>query len=278
MALVLDIHKRTGYLLLAVLLGHVILISAQVPSRSGVRVLEAVTFGVFAEIQRASTGAIGSVRQVWGSYVGLRGVRAENEALRRQVADLQVKLQAEHALAQRSEKLGQLLDLRTRIDLPTIAAAVVGQDLSSDFRTITIDKGTRDGLLPDMAVISPAGVIGRVVLPTARAAKVQLLVGRNAGAGALVERTRAGGVIVGGRPRSGLELDFVSNLADVKPGDLVVTSGIDGIFPKGLLIGRVEAVERGAGLYKTIRVQPAVDFSALEEVLVIVAPRAGDGE
>jgi len=146
-----------------------------------------------------------------------------------------------------------------------------GGAASPEFRTITIDKGTDDGLRTDMAVIAPAGVVGRVVMPSGRAAKVQLLVDRNAAAGALVERSRAQGVVKGvGEMR--LELEFVSEAADVAVGDLVVTSGIEGIFPKGFTIGRVDTVEKSGPAYKRITVMPAVDFSALEEVLVVLTP------
>src|SRR5207237_4332947 len=127
-----------------------------------------------------------------------------------------------------------------------------------DFRTVTIDKGTLDGVKANMAVIAPAGVVGRVVMPTTRAAKVQLLIDRNAAAGALVERSRAQGVVTGGGGDR-LRMDYVSEVADVRVGDLVVTSGIDGIYPKGYVIGQVESVEKSGNSYKTIIVKPAVD-------------------
>jgi rod shape-determining protein MreC len=136
---------------------------------------------------------------------------------------------------------------------------------------VTIDKGTSDRLQTDMAVISPSGVVGRVILPSPRASKVQLLVDRNAAAGAAIQRSRAQGVVVG-LGTDELRLDYVPGTADVKPGDLVVTSGIDGIYPKGFVIGTVETVERGAGPYHEIRVRPAVDFARLEEVLIVLTP------
>ena len=145
---------------------------------------------------------------------------------------------------------------------------------SPEFRTMTIDKGTSDRLLTDMAVMSPAGVVGRVILPSRRASKVQLLIDRNAAAGAVIERTRAQGVVVGGGTDP-LRMEYVPGTADVKAGDLVVTSGIDGIYPKGFVIGTVESVERGPGTYHEITVRPAVDFSRLEEVLVVLTPPAG---
>lgn len=266
-----DIHHRSGFLFLAVVLGQILLISAQINSRAGVPLLEALTFGIFAEVQRSSSGAVTSVRHIWGNYVGLRHVKEENEILRKQLADAQIQIQEQRALADRSRSLAELLALRDRSNLSTAAAEIIGSGATPDFRTVTIDKGLRDGLRPDMAVIAPSGIVGRIVVPSARAAKVQLLIDRNAAAGALVERSRAQGVVVGGGDNR-LQLDYVSELADIVAGDVVVTSGIDGIYPKGFIIGRVESVEKSSGAYKTIMVKPAVDFSSLEEVLVVLTP------
>jgi rod shape-determining protein MreC len=267
----LDIRQRSGYLFLAVMLGHVLLISAQVNSRSGVPVLEAVTFGVFAEVQRRITSGFSAVRDIWGGYVGLRHVKAENEILTRQLEEAQVALQQQRALADRSRNLEQLLELRDRSNLKTQAAEIIAAGASPEFRTLTVDKGTRDGVEPDMAVIAPAGVVGRVVMPSTRAAKVQLIVDRNAAAGALVARSRTQGVVTGSGDQL-LTLDYLSELADVMVGDVVVTSGIDGIYPKGYVIGRVESVEKTATSYKKISVRPAVDFTSLEEVLIVLTP------
>jgi rod shape-determining protein MreC len=124
-------------------------------------------------------------------------------------------------------------------------------------------------------VLAPGGVVGRITLPSARASLVQLLVDRNAAAGALVERTRVQGIVVGVGDGT-LRMDFVAATGDVVAGDVVVTSGIDGLYPKGFAIGTVERVERGDGLYHVISVRPAVDVSRLEEVLVVLAaPPAG---
>jgi len=270
----LDIRRRTGVLLIVVTVAQLILISAQVQSKAGVPVFQEVTFGVFARIQGGIWGALGSVRDVWSNYVWLRGARAENETLKKQVAELEVQLQQKEALAARSGKLQELLSLQTGAALPTLAAEVIAGAAMPDFQTITIDKGARDGLRGDMAVIAPAGVVGRVVVPSPRAAKVQLLIDRNAAAGALIERSRAQGVVVGAADRR-LQMEYVSEVADVVVGDLVVTSGIDGIYPKGYAIGRVEAVERAGGAYKRIVVKPAVDFSSIEEVLVVLTLAPG---
>jgi rod shape-determining protein MreC len=269
----LDIRRSTGALFGIAMLAQIILISAQVQSRSGVRLLSLVTFEVFSRIERVTFGAINGSRGLWSNYVNLRRVRVENDALRRQVADLEVRLQEQRALAARSQNLQELMDLKSRSTFSTIAAEVIAGNPNPSMRTITIDRGTADGVLADMAVVAPAGVVGRVVgTPARHAARVQLIIDRNAAAGALTERTRAGGMIVGTDAEPALRMDLVSNLADVKEGDTVVASGVDGIYPKGFVIGKVERSERGSGLYRTVTLRPAVNFSSIEEVLVVLVP------
>jgi rod shape-determining protein MreC len=270
---VLDIRRRTGVLLFVVTMAHIFLISVQVQSKSGVPVLQAVTFGVFARVQGGTAAVIHGVRNFWGNYVGLRGVRIENEALRKHVAELEVRLQQQRALAARSTRLQELMDLQTSMPLPTIAADVIAGNPNPGMRTITIGRGSADGVQKDMAVIAPAGVVGRIVgVPAAHAARVQLLIDRYAAAGAVTERGRAGGMVVGVDGDPPLTMELVSNLADVQAGDAVLASGADGIYPKGFNIGRVESAERGSAMYRTITVRPSVDFSSLEEVLVVLVP------
>jgi rod shape-determining protein MreC len=236
---VLDIRRRTGVLLFVITMGHIFLISVQVQSKSGVPVLQAVTFGAFARVQGGTSSVIHGVRDFWGNYVGLRGVRAENETLRKQVADLEVRLQEQRALASRSTRLQELMNLQTSTTLPTIAADVIAGNPNPGMRTITIGRGSADGVRKDIA---------------------------------LTERTRAGGMVVGVDGDPPFTMELVSNLADVKAGDTVVASGVDGIYPKGFTIGHVEAADRGAALYRVITVRPSVDFSSLEEVLVVLVP------
>jgi len=271
--LISDIHQRSGYLFIAVLLAHVLLISAQVNSKQGVPILEAVTFGAFSEVQRALWGGVSGVRGVWSGYVGLRNARTENEQLKRQLSEIQIALQEQRALADRSRGLTKLLEMREQLSLKTTGADIIGAAATPDFRTVTIDKGSTSGLKSDMAVIAPAGVVGRIVVPSARSAKVQLLVDRNAAAGALIERSRAQGVVVGSGDER-LQMDYVSEVSDIVVGDVVVSSGIDGIYPKGFVIGQVESVEKSGGAYRRIVVKPSVDFRSLEEVLVVLTPPA----
>ncbi len=274
---ILDIRQRTGYLFIAVTVGHIILISAQVNTRRGIPVLEEVTFGLFAEVQRSVYQAVEGVHNVWRDYIALQDVRNENQRLTEELAQLRIRLQEERAVADQARTLQGLLDLRTRTPLRTTGAMVIAGGASPDFRTITIDKGMSAGLRADMAVISPTGVIGRVIMPSALASKVQLLIDRNAAAGVLIERSRAQGIVVGtGTDR--LRMDYVPSVADVQVGDMVTTSGIDGIYPKGFVVGQIESIRRGVGDYGSIVVRPAVNFSTIETVLVVLTPAAGPAE
>ena len=269
----LEIHRRTGYLLLAVLVGQIILISAQVNTSSGTRVLRAVSFGLFSQVQLGGAKITGGIRGVWDGYFALRGVNAENQRLRDELMATRVRLQEQQALALRGSELERLLDLRQRTSLRTLPAAVVAGLTDDLFKTITIDRGSSSGLRKDMAVIAPEGVVGRIVeQPPLYAAKVQLLIDREAGAGAMIERSGASGVVTGHDGDPPMRMGYVSNLADVKVGDRVVTSGIDGIYPRGFPIASVERVERGPGLYKDIWLRPVVDFASLGSVLVVLEP------
>jgi rod shape-determining protein MreC len=272
----LEYRQRSGYLFLVVILGHILLISAQVSSRSGVPVLERFAFGVVAEMQRGISAAIAGVSRTWNGYIALKRTREENDDLKRRLAAAEVQVQEQRAQADRARGLADLLELRKSTAFTTAAAEIIGGGSLQGFRTVTIDKGVRDGLRADMAVVAPAGIVGRVVAPTGRSAKVQLLVDRNAAAGALVERTRAQGIVIGdGENR--LQMEYVSDVSEVVIGDAVVSSGIDGIYPKGFVIGHVDAVEKNGPAYRRITIRPAVDFSSLETVLIVLGPASGAG-
>ena len=269
----LDIRKRTGWIFFSAMIAQILLVSAQVQTKLGVRALNAVTFEVFSRVEHGTASAVKGGQGFWGNYIGLRGVKAENDALKKRLADLEVALQQQHALAARTQQLQSLLNLKSQATVPTLAAEVIAGNPDPVMRTITIDRGSADGVQADMAVIAPGGVVGRVIGPVARnAARVQLIVDRTAAAVALIERTRAGGMVVGAEATPPLRMELVSNLADVQAGDLVVASGVDGIYPKGYSIGKVEKAEKTGGLYYTITVRPSVDFSSVEEVLVVLTP------
>ena len=218
------------------MIAQVLLVSAQVQTRTGTSVIEAVSFGAFSRVQSVTSSGLRGIRDVWSNYAELRGARDENQALKRQLADLEVQMQEQRALAARTTKLSELLALKEAGSLPTIAAEVIGgnPNATPGIREITINRGTEDGVEPSMAVISPKGIVGRVVgYPGARRARPadhrQERRRRSAS-----RRTRDGGLIVGAAGQPPLALEMVSQLADIKAGDLVVASGIDGIYPKDM--------------------------------------------
>ena len=264
-------QQRIGYLVLAVVLGHVILISVQVNVRQEGNFLQVVSFSALAGIEEIISFGTNAVGTAWSRYVSLRDAEEENAVLRESIDQLELKLQQQNALARRARSLQRLLELRNSVELLTLSAQVIAVDATPWFRTFTVDRGTGDGVRQDLAVIAPNGVVGRVVgTPGPRAAKVQLLIDRNAAAGALIERTRSAGVVTGVDGQSLLRMDYVSNLEDVEIGDAVVTSGTDGIYPKGFVIGTVADVRRGDDLYKLILVAPVVEFENLEDVLIVL--------
>ncbi len=268
----LNRRQRIGYLALAVFIGHVLLISAQVNARPNSSLLKTLTFGTLTELQRVMASSVGAARGVWDGYVRLQDVQEENVVLRETVDRLELRLQRQNALVQRAKSLQHLLELRDSTDAITLTAEVIGVDATPWFQTLTVNRGSSDGVRSDLAVIAPNGVVGRVLdLPGPRAAKVQLLIDQNAAAGAVIERTRSAGIVSGLGNNSELRMDYVSNLEDVEIGDRVLTSGTDGVYPRGFVIGVVSAVERGVDLYKSITVSPVVDVSDLADVLIVMS-------
>jgi rod shape-determining protein MreC len=269
-------RNRTFALLLVLCLGHVLLISAQVQSKSGLPVLESVAFGAYARIQRFTAGIADTARSTWGQYFALRGVERENEDLRRRVLELEGQLQQQQASSSHLRGLEEIVGLKQRLVAPTMAARVIAGDPSPGAFYVTIDRGTDDGVLPDMAVLAHMGVVGRVIRPTApRAALVQLIIGQSAAAGVVLEGSGAGAVVVGGAGDPPMQLKYPPQV-DIKVGERVLTSGQDRIYPAGFEIGKVEWVEPGNSRERKVTVRPSVDFSHIEVVLVVLSrPEAG---
>ncbi|HEY3119876.1 MAG TPA: rod shape-determining protein MreC [Vicinamibacteria bacterium] len=266
--------RRSGFLLAGLVLAHLIVISRQVDGGVHASLLERAAYAIFSPIQRLIAGAVYGVKNGWSGYVGLRGVRQENLRLEERLRTLESLLQERQQQAQEAVRLRELLELRQALPMETIAGEVIARDGVPWFRTILVDKGTADGVDLDDPVIGSSGVVGRVIAVGARAAKVQLLVDRDSGVGARIERSRITGVIAGqvGNANTGstdLQLKYVPALADVVVGDVVVTSGLDGIFPKGLVIGRVRSVAAPSGLFKDVVVVPSARLEKLEEVMVV---------
>ena len=266
-----DAGRRARFLLVAVVLAHVLAISAQVITPAGPSLLRTAVVAVVTEFQEASWLVVGAMRSVWSGYAALRGVRAENARLAQENVDLRVQLQEAKANAAGVETMRALLALRPHLPWRTVGADVVAGSVSPDFLAITIDKGVSDGIARDMPVISSAGVLGRVALPAGKTSTVQLIIDRSAAAAVRIDRSRSEGIAMGNGDGT-LRLEYLSATADIKQGDSVVTAGIDGIYPSGLALGLVERVERAGPAYRQVVIRPFADFSRLETVLVLLAP------
>ncbi len=207
--------------------------------------------------------------EVIEDYLLLRQIHAENESLREQVTALEQKLIDYQDAYLENLRLRRLLDFKSTIQTETIAAQVVLHDLTGWFQTLMIDKGLRDGIGVDMAVVNDEGVVGRILEVSDRYARVLLITDAGSSIDAVIQRNRVRG-IVGGKDANTCVLKYVRGNLDVQEGDLVVSSGKDGVFPKGLRLGTVQGVYKDPlDLFQKIDVKPVVRLSALEEVLII---------
>ncbi len=263
--------KRGSHLVFfLVLAGHTLLISSQVTTETGQSALQAALLTAFSPLQRGGESVINGIRSTWSGYVDLRGVRQENQDLREKVARLEQSLWMEREIVASYDRISRVLDLSERLPFESMVAEVIGLDASAWFRTVTVNRGLRDGVELNAPVIGPGGVVGRIIAVGNNVSQVQLLSDRDSSVGALLVRSRARGII-SGIGRTDLQMKYVSNLEDVVVGDLVVTSGIDGIYPKGIAIGRVATVFKGPRLFKNISVEPAARLDRLEEVFILEA-------
>ncbi|OGP70869.1 MAG: rod shape-determining protein MreC [Deltaproteobacteria bacterium RBG_13_58_19] len=210
-----------------------------------------------------------SLKRLWLGYVYLVGVERENAALKRRLDEaLQKEVgyqEALHAL----KRLETLLDLKREVALPVSSARVIAYDPSLWSRCVILDQGKSRGIKAGLPVLAPGGIAGRVVEAYPGYAKVMLIVDRNSGADALVQRSRVRGILQG-KGANRCSLEYVPKKADVQVGDLVISSGLNGIYPQGLIFGKVTGADKKTpGVFQEIEVTPAVDLSALEEVLVV---------
>ena len=271
--------RRTVTLLVVLCLGHVLLISAQVPVKSGSTALHGAAFGTMARFQRTITAITDGIGGLWSHYAGLRNASRENDQLRQQVLDLEGQLAAERARGAKVTSLEEALSLQKTIVAPTAAARVIAGNPIPGVMTVSLDRGTADGVKPNMSVINGRGVIGRVIAsPSRSACAVQLLIDRTAAAGATLEGSGTNGLVAGGFTDGYLRMTLVSSAVTIAVGEKVLTSGQDGMYPSGFTIGHVVQIN-GTGKNREIVVEPAVDFARLDVVLIVLAtPQIGDAK
>jgi rod shape-determining protein MreC len=210
----------------------------------------------------------GGASDLWHNYFYLRGVRQENRELRDQIEQLQLEKVRLKEDADQAHRLQTLLGFKEQFISKTLAAQVIGSSGSEQSRTVYIDKGSRDGIQLDMAVISATGVVGKVINVFKSTSLVLLINDQQSGVGTILEQSRLQGVLKG-KSSGELIIDKIMADEEVKPGDKVLTSGGDQIFPKGLIIGTVDKIEKGPEFLQ-VTVKPSAALNRLEEVLVIV--------
>jgi len=219
---------------------------------------------------QAAAGIHDRIADVWSQYMALQGVEEDNRQLRREMDLLQEQNAQLRESAAATERLAALLEFKKQA-LPTLVAAqVIGRDTGNWYKTIILNKGTSDGLQSDQGVITPAGVVGRIVKTTSSTAVVLLLTDPNNGIVGLIQRTRDEG-IVEGTTHGVARLKYIPLLSTARPGDRVVTSGLVGGFPRGLAIGTISRIDReDEALFQSAELSPEVDPNRVEEVLVIL--------
>jgi rod shape-determining protein MreC len=232
--------------------------------------LEQTVIEIIAPFQKFIQRTINRTERIWESYFHLFNVRNENTFLKKEIHTLRMENAQFRELVATYQRLQGLLQFKETIDFPVIVAQVIGRDPSGWFQSVIIDKGERSGLVVNMPVVNSDGVVGRLVSVSTDYAKVLLIIDQNSAVDCIIQRSRDTGIVKGISSKE-CELDYVLKTSDVIMDDIVVTSGLGRMFPKGIPVGKVIAVDNIPGeLFKRVKIEPMVDFSRLEELLVIL--------
>jgi len=262
-------HKSLT-LLATVVVAQVLLLAVQIKRERQVRLIRVWAVELISPLQRIGSWTIHGAQHGWGGYIGLRRAQQENDAMRAELDRLKVRNAELEGRALEADRLAALLNFRTsHQEVPMIAASVIGASPDSGSQVIYINKGSRDGIRRDMGVITPDGVVGKILAVFPDTSQVLRLDDKESGVGALLAGTRTQGPVKGtGAPL--LSLDYISNDEKVAEGQTVLTSGQDRIFPKDLPVGTVvDFVSDPKTPFMRIRVRPAAHLDRLEEVLVL---------
>ncbi len=262
-------NRTVWLLLIAVLFGHVLMVA--LPSDGGreTGLVRTLILDGLTPIEKLIDWTFYGARSAWDNYLGLLDTRRENERLQQEVSDLRMEITRDREDVMEAARLRQLLDLEPAVSGQRIVARVIGRDTTPSRRTVTINKGSIHGLQNNSPVMTPDGVVGRVIETGHLSAIVQLVSDPDSAVGVIVGSDRLQGLAQGDGTRY-LELEYFDEHTDPVPGDAVITSGTDRIYPKGLPLGVIIAIGLPRDLVKTARVEPAVDLGKLEEVLCLV--------
>src|SRR5712692_4754294 len=261
-------HKSV-VLLAGVILLQVVLLAVQIKRDSQGRLLRVWTVGAVAPFERAGARGIGNIRGTWSRYFALQNTSRENEQLKQENDSLKLRLNQLQSKAAEADRLAALLNFRqSQRDVPMLAARVIGTSADSASQTIYLDRGERDGIRRNMGVITPDGVVGKVIESYRDTAQVLLLTDKDSGVGAMLADSRIQSP-VGGTGEPLLSMKYIPTDDTVNVGEHVVTSGMDRIFPRDLPVGVVTEIKTGRP-FQHVRVRPAANLQRLEEVIVLL--------
>jgi rod shape-determining protein MreC len=263
-------RHRPLALLACLIIVQLMLLAFQVKREHNVTLVRYWAVQAFTPVERAGTWSFSKARGFWNGYIGLRDTRDENQRLKTEVDQLRMRNRELESKAAEAQRLAVVLNFReAHPEAPMLAAEVIGASADPTSHTLFINRGERDHMRRNLAVITPDGIVGKIVEVFPSAAQVLLINDKESGVGALLEASRAHGVIKGTgdvEPR----MEYVENGEKVQPGDIILTSGEDRIYPKGLPIGTVESAAQSSP-FQSIRVRPAARLDRLEEVLVLMS-------
>jgi rod shape-determining protein MreC len=226
--------------------------------------------GIISPFERAGAWGVGKVRGTWRHYFALSDTSRENERLKQENDSLKLEITQLRSKASEADRLAHLLNFsQSQEKVPMIGARVIGASPDANSAVIYLDRGQRDGIKKNMGVITPDGVVGKVIESYSDTAQVLLLTDRDSGVGAMIEESRLQSP-VGGTGEPLLTMKYISNDDEVKIGEHIVTSGMDRIFPRDLPVGTIAEVKPGPPPFKYIRVRPSAQIEKLEEVIVLL--------
>ncbi|HVO56390.1 MAG TPA: rod shape-determining protein MreC [Dongiaceae bacterium] len=262
-------RHRSLFLLAGVVLLQVLLLAVQIKRDSQGRLIRVWTVSAVSPFERGGSWGIGKIRDAWRHYFALSDTARENEALRRENGELKLEVLQLQSKSAEADRLAQLLNFKqSQGKVPMVVARVIGTSADANSAVIYLDQGLRQGIKKNMGVITPEGVVGKVIESFRDTCQVLVLTDPYSGVGAMIAGSRIQSPVNGtGEPL--LNMKYVGNDEEVKAGDRVVTSGMDRIFPKDLPVGVISQVKPGAS-FKQIRVRPSANLERLEEVIVLL--------
>ncbi len=262
--------------LVGVMIAQLLLLSFQITRNHKVRLIQVWAVTLFDPFERALHKLSSTTTLAWRNTHKLWRAQQENQALQTELVSARAHIQELSEEAAEAQRLRVLLEFRNRLAIPSVAAEVIAASPGENSNAVYIDKGKDSGLTTDLAVITPDGIVGKVIAVFPHTAQVLLVTDPLSGVGCIIQKSRLQGVLKGAG-RNLLELHYIMNDEQVSPGEVVLTSGLDQIYPKGLLVGTV--ADAGAGnIYKKIVVKPAAKLDQLESVVVLLRPPTSQEE